>query len=312
MGSFAGIEPFVAVAETRSFRGAAARLGVSAAAVSKALRRLEGDLGVTLLHRTTRHVSLTPEGEALHAHARDALDRLAAGLDRVARTRGVAEGPLRVSISPVLGRLVVGALPRLLQRHPGLVPDLSMTDRVVSLAEDEVDVAVRIGRLDDSALIAHRLRLARWVTVASPAYLARRGEPSVPAELAVHLCLKYAPPKGGVVEWTFASAGQGASGARTPTALRFDHGDALVDAALAGLGIAQVFDWMAEEAVRAGRLVEVLSPHAAAGPAVTALTLPGRQDVPRVAAFLAFLKELLGVGALGSRLLTTHLRKPSE
>jgi DNA-binding transcriptional LysR family regulator len=208
IGSFSGIEPFVAVAETRSFRAAAARLGVSTAAVSKAVRKLEDELGVPLLQRTTRHVSVTPEGEALLVHAREALDRLLAGLDRVARARGLAEGPLRVSVSPVLGRLVVGALPRLLQRHPGLVPDLSVTDRVVSLAEDEVDVAVRIGRLDDSSLIAHRLRPPRWVTVASPAYLARRGEPRAPFDLADHACLKYATLRGGVVEWTVARPGQ--------------------------------------------------------------------------------------------------------
>lgn len=299
MSAFSGIEPFVAVAETRSFRGAAARLGVSAAAVSKALRRLEEELGVPLLQRTTRHVSVTPEGEALLVHAREALDRLAAGLDRVARARGLAEGPLRVSLSPVLGRLVVGALPRLLQRHPGLVPDLSVTDRIVSLAEDEVDVAVRIGRLEDSSLIARRLGAARWVTVASPAYLARRGEPATPDDLEGHACLKYAPLRGGVVEWTFALHGKGADGVRTPTSLRIDNGDALVDAALAGLGIAQVFDWMAAEAVREGRLVEVLADFAAPGPPITALTLPGRQDVPRVAAFLAFLQDLLGARPAG-------------
>ncbi|GMV42667.1 MAG: hypothetical protein AMXMBFR64_43830 [Myxococcales bacterium] len=304
--NISGLEPFVAVAETRSFRGAAARLGVSAAAISKAVQRLEDELGVRLFLRTTRHVSLTPEGEVLHAHAREALDRLAAGLDEVARARGLAEGPLRISLSPVLGRVIVAALPRLLQRHPRLVPDLSMTDRVVSLAEGEVDVAVRIGALPDSSLVAHRLRAPRWVTVASPAYLARRGTPAEPGELASHACLKYAPPRGGTVEWTFRVREQPVE-VRTPTALRVDDGDALVTAALAGLGVAQVFGFMVADALADGRLVEVLAPYAAPGPPLTALMLPGRQDLPRVKAFLEFLDDL---GRGGPSLHTPHLRPP--
>lgn len=292
-----GIEPFVAVAETSSFRQAAARLGVSTAAISKAVRRLEDELGVRLLHRTTRHVSMTAEGEALHSHARDALDRLAAGLDLVARARGLAEGPLRVSLSPVLGRVVVAALPRLFARHPRIQLDLSLTDRVVSLAEDEVDLAVRIGALRDSALIAHRLPAGRWATVAAPAYLARHGTPEHPDALADHACLKYAPPRGGVVEWSFLAAGAAgaagaATGVRTPTTLRMDNGDALVDAALVGLGVAQVFDWMAAESVRDGRLVEVLAPFAAPAPPLAAVLLPGRKELPRIQAFLAFLDEV--------------------
>jgi DNA-binding transcriptional LysR family regulator len=146
-----------------------------------------------------------------------------------------------------------------------------------------------VGSVEDPALVAHRLRAPRWVTVASPAYLARRGSPHHPDELAGHACLKFVTPRGAIREWSFA----GSASPRLPAALYLDQGEALIDAAAAGLGIAQVLDFMVEEPVRAGRLVEVLAEHAVAGPPIQAVYLPRKRSAPKVRAFLAFLDETI-------------------
>ena len=286
----AGIEHFVAVAEARSFRAGAARLGISPAAVSKAVARLEETLGVRLLERSTRSVVLTPEGEVYLAHCRQALDALQAGADHVSASREVAAGAVRLSASPVLARPLVQGLPRLRSRHPRVEVELSLTDRLARLVEEEVDVAVRLGPLEDSALVARRLRSPRWVTVASPALLARVGSPRRPAELSGLPCLGFVAPGGGVVGWTFA----GEEPPPLSFPVRLDLGEHLVTAAVAGLGLAQVFDFMAAEDLKQGRLAEVLAEYGAPGPPLHALWRPGRQQVPRVRVLLDWLVEVLG------------------
>ncbi|MEZ4241075.1 MAG: LysR family transcriptional regulator, partial [Myxococcota bacterium] len=144
-------------AERASFRAAAAHLGVTPTAVSKAVAGLEAELGVRLLHRTSRHVALTPEGATFLRACRGALDQLQAAQDEVLHAARVAEGPLAVSMSPVLGRTVIDALPRLVSRYPRIAVRLSFTDQLVGLVEEAIDVAVRIGELPDSALVARRL-----------------------------------------------------------------------------------------------------------------------------------------------------------
>lgn len=290
MPELSGIPSFVHVAEQRSFRAAARIVGLTPAAVSKAISRLEARLGTQLLLRSSRHVVLTPEGEAYLRHCRAALDHLQAGEDDLTRAAQVAQGSVAVSMSAVLGRPVVAGLARLLSRHPRISVALSFTDREVRLAEEEIDVAVRIGALADSSLVGRRLRTPRWATVASPSYLARAGEVTSVEDLARHRCLVFARPAGGVADWRF----EGVDPYRPPSALRFDRGDLLVDAAIAGLGVVQAFDFMVEDAVRAGALVEVLAERAAMGPPIHALTLAGRREVPKVRAVLDFVEEILG------------------
>lgn len=289
------VEPFVLVAERRSFRGAARQLGVTPAAVSKAVAALEAELGVRLLNRTTRHVAPTPEGEVFLRHCRDALDRVQAGRDQITHDAQVAQGLLKVSMSSVLGRPVVAALPRLLSRYPRIRVHLSFDDVPVNLVEQEVDVALRTGELADSSLVARRVGVARWVTVASPTYLARAGEPQEPAELAAHTCLQFARPTGQLAGWRFLAPGGGELPpfvAERPVVL--DRGDLLVDAAVAGVGVAQVFDFMARDRIRAGELVELWPARAAEGPAIHALCVAGRQRVPKIRAFLDFAGDVLG------------------
>lgn len=290
MDPFAGVLPFLHVAEEKSFRRAAARLGVSTAAVSKAVSKLERELGVTLLERTSRHVSLTSEGDAYAARCREAVDALRSGRELVARAAGIAQGPLHVSVSQVLSRAVVAELPRFAARYPRVVVHLSVNDRIARLAEEEIDVALRTGDLDDSSLVARKLYTPRWVTVASPAYLARRGTPRDPDELAAHDLLYFVTPRGKPRPFAFRD--------RAPREVAgsffVDQGEVLLEAACAGLGVAQVLDFMARAPIREGRVVEVLATHGAVGPNIHAVCLPRRKSVPRVRAFLDFAAEVFG------------------
>ncbi len=284
------VEPFVRVAEAGSFRRASERLGVTPAAVSKAVAKLEEDLGVRLLERTSRRVSLTPEGRTYLEHARAALDHLDAGRDLVAQAQRVVQGTVRVSLPYLLGRSVISALPRLAARHPRLSFDVRLTDRLVDLAADDVDVALRIGELPDHAdLVARPLRRPHWATVASPAYLGRRGTPQEPRDLLEHACCVFVSPSGAEVPFRFA----GRDPIEVPATLRVDQGELLVEAAIAGVGVSQAFDWMVAPHLTAGRLVEVLSHRAAEGPPLNAVVLPQRRRTPRVRALLDFLEETL-------------------
>jgi len=290
-----GIEAFVHTAEQLSFRAAAARLDVSAAAVSKAVARLEEGLGVQLLERTSRKVSLTPEGARYLRHCRRALDALQAGRDAVLEASRVARGTVVVSVPPILGARVVEALPRLVARHCRLSCDMRVTDRLVRLHEEGVDVAVRMGALRDSSLVARKLRRPRRVTVASPSYLASRGTPASPEGLADHDCLKFSRPDGGVVEYVFAPrADEPGAPLELPTSHRIDQGELLVAAAAAGLGVVQAFDFLVERRIAAGQLVEILADRSAAGPPVHALCRARRQRTPKIRAVLDFFVDVLG------------------
>jgi DNA-binding transcriptional LysR family regulator len=295
MPELAGLPAFVHVAEQRSFRAAARILGITPPAVSKAISRLEERLGARLLYRTSRLVSLTPEGQVYLRHCREALDRLQAAEDELTREAQVARGTATLSMSLVLGRPLVAQVHRLLARHPRISLALSLTDREVNLAEEEIDVAVRIGPLVDSALVARKLRTPRWTTAAAPSYLARAGEVRDWQDLARHACLRFARPAGGVADWRFQPEPSAATVTfRSDSALVLDQGDLLVDAAVTGLGVVQAFDFMVEPHLRRGDLVEVLAHQAAPGPPVHALTLPGRNQVPRVRVLLDFLVDVFG------------------
>lgn len=292
---FSGVLPFVHVAEVQSFTKAAERLGVTPAAVSKAIARLEEDLGVRLLNRTSRSVALTPEGAVFLERCKEAVSHLAAARELVEKAQRTPKGPVTVSMPFILGRLVASKLPKVAARHPGLTFHLRMTDRLTRLVEESVDVAIRVGELEDSSLVSRRLRGTRWVTLASPAYLARVGAPRTIDDLARHNCLKFSTPRGVVREWTFAAGGgDEARTVRTGGNFDVDQGELLLEAARAGLGVCQVLDFMVDDDLREGRLVEVLADHAAAGPQIHALTVPGRQSSPKVRAFLSFLVEELG------------------
>jgi LysR family transcriptional regulator for bpeEF and oprC len=289
---FAGIVPFVYTARDRSFRRAAERLGITPAAVSKAIQRLEEELGVQLFHRTTRRVSLSAEGEIFLARCQEAMAQVHAGRELIAMAQRDPAGELTVSLPFILGRVLVTRLSRFLGRYPALALHLRLSDRLSRLVEDRVDVAIRMGELDDSALVARRLMRTRWVTVAAPAYLAQHGTPSRPRDLAGHNCIKFRSPRGTAVEWSFAGT-RAADRIKTAGNLDVDQGELLLEAAVSGLGVCQALHFMVEDHVRAGRLVEILREHAAQGPAIHAVCLPGQRSSPRVRAFIDFLVDEL-------------------
>jgi DNA-binding transcriptional LysR family regulator len=184
----------------------------------------------------------------------------------------------------VAGSLVAPALALLHTRYPQLTFRVLVTDRLSKLAEESVDVAVRIGPVTQSSLVARRLRRTQLITVAAPAYLARRNEPRHAAEIDRHDCVTLVAPNGRPYPFLFRRGSR-----PVPAALVIDHGPTLVDIVLAGFGITQLFDYMAEPLVRDGRLVALLTDDVADGPDVHAICAPGRRAAARVrAAFEAF------------------------
>jgi DNA-binding transcriptional LysR family regulator len=298
---FSGVIPFVHVAEAGSFRAAAARLGVSVPAVSKAVAKLEAELGVLLLDRTSRHVALTTEGQSFFERCREAVTQVQAAREQVASAQRGPHGTLRVTFPPVLARTLLPVFDALLRRHPRLSLDLMATNRFSKLTREELDVAIRMGPLEDSSLIARTLRRPRWVTVAAPAYLAKRGVPASLADLAQHECLKFSLD-GKTVEWQFEERGNPIA-VRSAGCIRSDLGDMLVDAAVRGMGIAQVFDFMARPLLETRQLVEVLAPHAIDGPPLHALTSARRASIPRVRVLLDALVQSFGAAgpSIGGR-----------
>jgi LysR family transcriptional regulator for bpeEF and oprC len=291
---FSGVLPFVRTAEERSFGRAAASLGVTTAAVSKAVRKLEDDLGVRLLDRSSRVVSLTREGEEFLERCRQAVLGVQGAREAIQDARREPQGEISVTLPFILAPFVLASLPRLAALHPRLAYRLEVTDRVARLGVASYDVAVRMGALEDSTLVSRLLRRTRWVTVASPSYLATRPEPRRPEDLAQHNCLRFVGPNGKPVAWSFADGGRAVALAVKGN-LVVDHGGSLLAAAQAGLGICQVLDFMIGDAVREGALVEVLAPLSAKGPSVHALATPGRAASANVRAFFRFLADALAV-----------------
>ena len=293
---FSAIVSFVQVAETRSFKQAGERLGVSPAAVSKAVAKLEDELGVRLLDRTTRRVEPTAAGSVYLEHCRRALASLRAGREQLEHSRDLAAGELVVAAPFILGRTLVARLPRFLAAHPQIRVSLRLGDRIHQLVDEHIDVAVRIGELSDSTAIGRKLTTTRWATVASPDYLARRGTPTRPEQLGEHERLVFRSPRGIEVGWVYRERPRSRTlrEHRGPARLSVDQGELLVDAARAGLGLAQVFRYMVRDALERGELVEVLADHACPGPAIHALCKPGHSRLAKVRAWLDFLVAELG------------------
>lgn len=290
---FQGVLPFVEVARSRSFGQAAATLGISTPAVSKAVSRLEQRLGVRLLLRTSRTVELTPEGERYLSRCQEAVASMEAAREQMNASKRAPSGDLAINLSPILAPQLVPALPRFAARYPRVTLRVSLSDRVSKLHEERVDVALRVGVRTDSSLIQKRLLVTRWVTVASPAFLARHEPPRVPADLLRLNCLRFVLPNGKPRDFTYQAPGVAEP---EEVAVRgnlvIDQGVQLLEAALAGMGVAQVLDFMTHQLLRGGALTEVLAPFSAPGPAVYAVATPERHRSPNVRAFNAFLSEL--------------------
>lgn len=287
---FAGVLPFVRAAEERSFGRAAASLGVTTAAVSKAVRKLEDDLGVRLLDRSSRVVSLTREGEVFLERCQSAVLNVRGAREAIEGIRREPHGEISATFPFILAPFVVSSLPRLAAQYPRLSFRFDVSDRVVRLGGESYDVAVRMGDLADSTLVSRLLRRTRWVTVAAPSYVARAGEPKTPDDLDAHNCLRFVAPNGKPAGWTF-EGGKRARAFAPKGNLLINHGSYLLDAAAAGMGVCQVLDFMVTERLEAGELVEVLATASAKGPDIRAVATAARATSANVRAFIAFLVE---------------------
>ncbi|NYT61812.1 LysR family transcriptional regulator [Alcaligenaceae bacterium] len=257
MDRLSGILAFVRTAESQSFALAARTLDVTPSGIGKRISRLENDLGVRLLNRTTRRVSLTDDGSVFLEHCQ----RILADLDQVHSLITVRntepQGRLRISLPSVLGRVfVVPHLNQFLDQYQKLKLEISLSDRWVNLVEEEIDIALRVGVLDDSTLVARPLWQQQLITVAGPRYLQGRKLATV-AELVSHRCLMFRWPKTGRERpWLFYMEGSTIEW-RPRDFVTLDESQALVDAARANIGIVQVPSYMAEEAIKRKELVEL-------------------------------------------------------
>lgn len=300
MSQLEGIDSFVRTVEAGSFAAAARRLGVTPSAVSRQVARLEDELGVPLLARTTRSLSLTHDGRAFHARCLRVLEELTEARDALARVRKQPAGVLRVDAPVALGRQVFAPrLPDFLERYPDVDVELTLRDQLVDPFVEGSDILVRIGALRDSSLIARRLGESRLVMCGAPAYLRKRGTPTSPADLARHECLSYLRPDGRQT-WRLRSGEQLLEIVPLGN-LRVNDADVLAAHAVAGRGLVVVFDFLVADAIARGALVGVLESYAPPPWPIHALYPKNRHLVPKVGAFLDFLAEIFGGATTGRR-----------
>ncbi|PZW45642.1 LysR family transcriptional regulator [Humitalea rosea] len=291
------MEVLVRVVAGGSLSAAARELGLSPSAVSRILARIETRLGVRLLLRTTRALALTPEGEAYHRACLRILADLAEA-EREVTEQAALRGWLRLNVSlPFGNRHVLPLLPEFLRLHPGIRLDISLSDTVIDLVLERADVAIRVGALPDSRLTARKLADNPRVVVASPEYIARRGKPAAPEDLAGHDCLGFNFRRA-MEGWPFRIQGQ-VRVLPVPWLVQANNGETVRQLAIAGLGIARLGLFHVAEDLAAGQLVSLLADYDAGEVEPIHVVFIGGANVPgRVRAFVDFLVARLSGGAI--------------
>ena len=279
---------FVAVMDTGSFSAAARRIGTSSGQASKLVARLEAELGVRLLNRTTRALAPTEAGQAYLQRIRNILDDLDTLDDEVKSRATAPRGRLRLTAPLTFGTLqLVPALNDFVRAYPLIELDVSFTDRVVNLVDEGFDAAIRAGATGDANLIGRRLAEMRTLVVASDAYLAARGVPAHPADLARHDCIidtNFRDP----LQWRFRDGDRDLT-APLSGRLRYSNAEACLSAAEAGLGIANLPDFVAARSMAEGRVRAVLSDFAPPPRAIWAMYPAGRHLAAKVRVLVDFL-----------------------
>jgi len=282
---------FASVVEHRSFTSAAEALSLSKATVSKAITRLEANLGTALFHRTSRRLSLTESGKALAGRAARILAEAVEAEEAARAESSQPSGTVRIAAPMTFGLIHVGpAIADFLVEHPGIAVDLHLSDEKIDIIEMGFDIALRIAVLPDSSLRARRLGNIPAHLVASPAYLERRGTPSHPAQLAEHACLSYAYVANPDL-WRFRGPGGEEVAVRLKGPLRTNSGEAMKPALCAGLGIAWLPAFIIEEDLATGRLVPILKDWTGDPVALHLLSPPGGPRPARVELMIAFLSS---------------------
>ena len=284
---------FARVAELRSFSAAAEELGLSNATVSKAITRLEQRLGITLFHRTTRTLSLTPSGQSLAGRAAALLSDAEAAEECAREEATGPRGLVRIAVPMSFGiSHVAPILPDLLAQCPGLSIDLNLSDERIDLIESGIDVALRIGALADSSLKARRLADIPTMLVAAPSYLAARGEPRTPEDLSGHACFAYSNlDRSDRIRMVAKDGREATVQPRGP--LITNNGEAMLPALIAGHGLALLPEFILKKDFEAGRLAHVL-PDWAGPPIALHLVMPSSGPRPaRVSAVIDFFSKRL-------------------
>lgn len=294
MSEIIDLRTFVRVIDHGGFAAASKQLRITPSAVSKVVTRLEDRLGVRLLHRTTRRLSLTPEGETYYLRARDILAAIEDAEAEVSRAGQRPRGRLRVNCVPAFAlNQLAEKLPVFLERYPDVEIELALTDRVVDLMAENADVGIRVGIVSDPSLVAKKIGEIRRSLVASPDYLARYGTPRTPEDLSTHNCIVVSTISA-ARSWQFRIHGLTRT-IEIDSRVLVDSGDAALRLAIAGCGITRLADLVTSHAVAEGRLKPVLIDSHVGDPLpLSALYPQGRHRMPKVRAFLDFLVEHFG------------------
>jgi DNA-binding transcriptional LysR family regulator len=292
--TFERMRTFVRVAERGSLSSVARELGVGQSTITRQLRELEEAVGVPLLSRTTRRVTLTDEGSRYYANSVQILRLVDQAGDEARGTRGAPAGTIRISCTAAFGVLHVSRLIFAFQdRYPDIAVDLNLTDERVDLVREGVDIAVRLGPLTESSMKLRSLGHSQRLMVAAPDYLAKRGRPAVPQDLSGHEGIRMSNIAGSD---TLVLHGRGGERHAVPFAGRFriDHGLAAREAILAGRGIAPAHRWLVDDLVTAGRLEVILPDYSPPSVPLSMLIVPERAGIARVRLLVDFLADQIG------------------
>ena len=290
MDDLAAMRVFVRVVETGGLSAAGRAMGLAPSSVSRRISELEDMLGVKLLRRTTRKLSLTEAGETYYERTRDIVRSVEEANLAVTGERAGPSGTLRITLPAGIARLhVAPAVAAFQMQYPAVRVVMRVTDRIVDIIDEGLDVAIRVGRLEDSSLIARKVGEARRLVCASPSYLKRMGKPQRPGDIASHAALTFRSHPGTNL-WRFRK-GNKTIEVRATGPFFADDGETLIAAACAGIGLILVPEWLLGEEISNGRLVEVLKGYSP-DPAVTplyAVYAPGPYTAPKVRMFVDFL-----------------------
>lgn len=282
---------FVRIAQTHNISQAGQELGLSPAVASSHINKLESGLGVRLIHRTTRKVSLTEEGIAFFPHAEDVIASVEAAQASVGAGKSTPSGTLRISTPASFGRMhVLPALADFMERYPEIKIDLKLSDTIVDLVEGGFDIAIRISQLKDSSLIAKKLADDKRILCASPNYIKKYGEPSNPEELNQHQCISLI----GLEDWSFETA-KGPVNFKAKGKFRTDNGEAVRDASISGIGITIGSKWSVYKQIQSGELVHIMPEHPLISEtAIWAVYPSSRLLAPKVRAFIDYFSDYFG------------------
>ncbi len=291
MDQIAAMRMFVRVVESGSFSAVAREAGVGQPAVSKQISALEAHLGAQLLRRTSRSLSVTEAGQEFYESSVQLIGDLEAAESRVGRGQNAPSGLIRVTVAPVFGHLhVVPRLPEFFMRYPDIVLELVVTDRIINLVEEGIDLAIHNGDLKDSTLIAQRIATTPIITVASPDYLKAHGEPASPSDLDGHRCIIFAP-QGAPRPWWFAGK-FGDIEYQPKGSFRTNDADQIRAAVLANLGLAHAPGWLFAREIARGAVRVVLHDHEPEPLSISAVHPAGRRLATKVRVFIEFLSGI--------------------